>query len=631
MSKAFGLRWTVVIAGAMLLALAAACGGETEIVEVEKEVIVEKEVVKEVPVEVERVVEVEKEVVKEVVREVPVEVVKEVEVIKEVPKVITEEKVVVREVEVEKVVEVEREVDPRYGGKLVWSGHGFPGFPQPSFKVGRETITGYHVLIFDALMAWDSKLNVSPQMAESFEVKDGGRHFVFRLRDNLKFHNGDSVDSGDVVASLNRWLEDDTFNVYVVPNLVGDGITAVDDRTIEVRVTRPNGQFLAQVGKTMQHFPMIMPKEIADLGGGETRLTIDQMIGSGPAVFKEYRELESSRLERFEDYVPRDEPGDAAAGGKRMFFDTIDAKYIAEQEIRVAALETRAVDLLMDIPVQYVGRLQDNLAITTEFGTPASQLTLQLNKHAGVLDNSESGRLMRQALFVGLNPADHLRAVTAGEPLWKLCPTMFSCDAWFGGKEVVPDVYNAQDIPRAKAMIAEAGYDGEELKLVVPGGTLTGGGIHLANLEVLSARLRQLGVNNKLMFPSSEEFGSWVVPKCPTRDPNVQEWHIASGSSSTWHYRVFGSQWLAKWDWRGCWNNQEFQDLKAELLETVDRAAQLEIYNEMQRVFMADPSFIFHGEIPFVHAYDADLKGYKQLTLAGLMMVGMWWENPTRR
>ena len=133
------------------------------------------------------------------------------------------------------------------------------------------------------------------------------------------------------------------------------------------------------------------------------------------------------------------------------------------------------------------------------------------------------------------------------------------------------------------------------------------------------------------MFPSSEEFGSWVVPKCPTRDPNVQEWHIASGSSSTWHYRVFGSQWLAKWDWRGCWNNQEFQDLKAELLETVDRAAQLEIYNEMQRVFMADPSFIFHGEIPFVHAYDADLKGYKQLTLAGLMMVGMWWENPTRR
>ena len=182
---------------------------------------------------------------------------------------------------------------------------------------------------------------------------------------------------------------------------MGDGITAVDDRTIELKFTRPNGQFLAQVGKTMQHFPMIMPKEIADLGGGETRLTIDQMIGSGPAVFKEYRELESSRLERFEDYVPRDEPGDAAAGGKRMFFDTIEAKYIAEQEIRVAALETRAVDLLMDIPVQYVRRLQDNPDITTEFGTPASQLTLQLNKHAGVL-----ARIHRRTPMDGVRKAE---------------------------------------------------------------------------------------------------------------------------------------------------------------------------------------------------------------------------------
>ena len=73
MSKAVGLRWVVVMAGAMLLILAVACGTEPEIVEVPVEVVVEKEVVKEVPVEV--VVE------KEVVKEVPVETV----MVKEVP------------------------------------------------------------------------------------------------------------------------------------------------------------------------------------------------------------------------------------------------------------------------------------------------------------------------------------------------------------------------------------------------------------------------------------------------------------------------------------------------------------------------------------------------------------------
>ena len=58
MNKAFGLKWAVVMAGAMLLVLAAACG-ETTVKEVPVDRIVTKEVVKEVVVEVEKVVEVD--------------------------------------------------------------------------------------------------------------------------------------------------------------------------------------------------------------------------------------------------------------------------------------------------------------------------------------------------------------------------------------------------------------------------------------------------------------------------------------------------------------------------------------------------------------------------------------------
>ena len=631
MSKTLGLRWALVIAGATLLALAVACGGE-KIVEVEKEVVVEKEVIKEVPVEVERVVEVEKEIVKEVKVEVPVEVVKEVEVIKEVPKVITEEKVVVKEIEVEKVVEVEREVDPRYGGKLVWSpAAAFINSYQTNYGQ-RETITGIHVLVFDTLMAWDSQQNPTPQMVESFEVKDGAKHFIFTLRDGLKFHNGDTVETSDVVASLQRWVKDDTFRNYITPHLVGDGFTAIDDKSIEVKFSRPNGQFLAQVGKTLQYVPMIMPKEIADIPIDQ-KLTVEQMIGSGPAVFKEFRELERYVLERFEDYVPRDDPQNGTAGGKRMFFDQIVGVSIPEQEIRVAALETGEVDLLFDVPVQYTERLQDNRDVTVQFGTPGLQVVFQINKHAGVFGDTPSGRLMRQALYVGLDPSDHLNAFTGGTQVWKLCPTMFSCEVWFGGKEIVPGLYNARDIPRAKQMIADAGYKGEEIVVSAP---LGGDARSIAAMELLAFKLKErLGLNAKLVYHSGEQMTEWVVPKCADR-PVVpggepQNWHLGAGAASTWHYRVYSNQWLSKWDWRGCWNNQEFQDLKEELLQELDREKQLEIYNEMQRIFMADPSWIFHGEVPFVHAYDADLRGYKQLTLGGLMTVGMWWDHPDKR
>ena len=85
---------------ATLLTFAAACGSaEPVIVEVEKQVVVEKEVIREVPVEV--VVE------KEVIREVPVEVVVEKEVVKtvEVEKQVVVEKEVIKTVEVEKILE----------------------------------------------------------------------------------------------------------------------------------------------------------------------------------------------------------------------------------------------------------------------------------------------------------------------------------------------------------------------------------------------------------------------------------------------------------------------------------------------------------------------------------------------
>ena len=69
MNKVLGFHWAMIAVGAMLLSLAAACGAEPEIVEVEKEVVVEKEV----PVEI--IVEKEVEVIKEVVTEVEKEVV----------------------------------------------------------------------------------------------------------------------------------------------------------------------------------------------------------------------------------------------------------------------------------------------------------------------------------------------------------------------------------------------------------------------------------------------------------------------------------------------------------------------------------------------------------------------------
>ena len=647
---------------AALALFIAACGSETEVVREVKvpgeTIIVEKEVIKEVQVPGETIT-VEKEVIKEVkvpgetvvvkevvIQEVPVQVIVEKEVIKEVKvpgETVTVVREVVKEVPVERIVEMVKEVDPRYGGSLKWAGNDFVKNFQPNHGQ-RETITGLHNAIFDTLMAWDPEMNVSPQMAESFEVLNGGKRYRLTLRDDLMFHNGDSVTTDDVVASLLRWTEDDGFALrFITPMLEGSGISAIDDKTIEISLNQVNGQILAQIGKNMQYVPGIMPADIARIPIA-TKLTREQMIGSGPAIFAEWREQERSVLERFEDYVPRQEPGRGTAGGKRMFFDTITQIAIPERPVRVAALQTGEIDLAKDVPVQNIQRLEDDVDIITKFGKPALQIVFQVNKTDGIFGNTPEGAMMRQAVFVGLDPVDHLLAFTGGTPVWKLCPTMFSCEVWWGGKEVVPGLYNARDTARAKQMVKDSGYNNETVIISAPPG---GDPRTIAGMELVVFKLKErLGLNAVIDFIPNEIHGPLVVTKCKDRKDlagtewvpkteggtgEPQKWHLGGGASSTWHMRVFASQWLDKWDWRGCWDNQAFQDLKLELLAETDKEKQRAIFDNMQRVFMADPSFIFHGEVPVLHGYDKDLAGYQQVTLAGIMLVGMWWDNAARR
>ena len=217
MNKRIGLRWAVIMAGAMLLVLAAACGGEKEIVEVVKEVVVEKEVVKEVPVNVEKVVEVEKEVVKEVKVEVPVEVVKEVEVIKEVPKVITEEKVVVREVEkivVATPVPVGQQpflikaLDPnaKYGGTLIAAAHG----PPSHFDlIGSPTVANHGIAgqMWENLLRLDPRTTVAsviPSLAVRWEISPDFKTYSFDLRQGVMWSDGTEFTSADVKATYDR-------------------------------------------------------------------------------------------------------------------------------------------------------------------------------------------------------------------------------------------------------------------------------------------------------------------------------------------------------------------------------------------------------------------------------------------
>src|SRR5216117_4228176 len=65
-------------------------------------------------------------------------------------------------------------------------------------------------LVWDTLYGLDSKLQPKRQMIESEEVSSDGLTWTFKLRDGLKFHDGEKVLAKDVVASISRWTNRDS-------------------------------------------------------------------------------------------------------------------------------------------------------------------------------------------------------------------------------------------------------------------------------------------------------------------------------------------------------------------------------------------------------------------------------------
>ena len=287
----------LVALSAVLAIVLAACAGETAAPQViEKEVIVTQEVVREIPVEkvvtqeivktievpVEKVVtqEVIREVMvpgqtvvvtKEVVKEVPVEVVVTKEVVKEVEKIVEVPKEVVREVirivEVEKPTVVEYNEAPQLAqlvaaGKLPPVEERLPSNPMliPVFgeigKYGGEIRRGYVGAnlscnygrpIRTGLLRFSTDgFSVVPAVAESVERNDNGTVWTAKLREGMKWSDGMPFTADDFIWHYNM-IEDERVTAIPPPwillgNTRGE-VVKVDDYTVEFRFEGTNYVF----------------------------------------------------------------------------------------------------------------------------------------------------------------------------------------------------------------------------------------------------------------------------------------------------------------------------------------------------------------------------------------------------
>jgi peptide/nickel transport system substrate-binding protein len=311
------------------------------------------------------------------------------------------------------------------------------------------------LLVWDTLYGVDSKLQVQRQMVEAEEVSADGLVWTFRLRPGLKFQDGEKVLAKDAVASIDRWAVREPMGQMI--KAVENDLVVVDDRTFRWSLKRPYPKMLLALGKIGAPCCFIMPARIA---ATDPFKQINEYVGSGPMRFVRNEWIPGAKavFERFDGYVPRQEPASWLSGGKRIEAERIEWMTIPDPATAAAALQNGEVDWL-ELPLaDLVPTLQKSRNVAVGIQDPLGLVATLFFNHLHPPFNDVRAR---RALMMAMSQADYMRAYLDDDKLWKPMPSYFTHGSPLYNEEGGDILKGPRNLDAAKRLLAESGYAGQ--------------------------------------------------------------------------------------------------------------------------------------------------------------------------
>ncbi len=297
----------------------------------------------------------------------------------------------------------------------------------------------------DGTVSYDAKV-VTPELAESWDVSDDKKTFIFHLRKNATFHDGTPVTAKDVKWSFDRAIAAGGFPAvqmaagsFTNPNQ----FTAVDDYTFKITFDKPNKLSMPDLAMPV---PVILNSELAkkhataadpwafdwvshnDCGGGAFK--IDSWTPGQQLVFSRFDGWKSGPLPKL----------------RRVIF-----RQIASAGTRRALLEKGDVDISVGLPPKDYAELAKAAKIKV-IGVPVQNdlVFVDMNVKMPPFDNPK----VREAIAYAIPYKEILSTALYGRatPMYDGDPSKPYAPTW-----PVP-IKHGTDLAKAKAMLAEAGF-----------------------------------------------------------------------------------------------------------------------------------------------------------------------------
>ena len=437
-----------------------------------------------------------------------------------------------------------------------------PSTVDPALSKDRVTwIIGYQM--YDTLVKYDQeKKEYTPGLATGWEMNPEGTEITFEIRQNVKFHNGDTMTMEDVLWSMTRELES-SYTASLTGSM--DRWEQVDETHIKLVLKQAYAPIYDVL--VTPCFSVISKRafEEAQAAGQDFG-----RIGCGTGAYKlvEWNSGDTMVFESHADYY------EGAPAIKQVIL-----KQIPDAGAGSIALEEGSIDYYLFLQQSDFAHLEEVPTlkkVENPGGVGIDDITFN------VTDGIFVDKRLRQAVAYAINREEMMLGGVEGYGKVSNTPCATSS---FGFIEDYP--WYEQDVEKAKALLAEAGYpDGFDVVF-----SQEGSPDYMKPAEIMQEQLRQVGIN--VTFEKMER-AAWLETVATNRD------YVASLRMTTMVVndvdylltRRLTSENLGGGNNYSGYQNPEFDALVAEARTLTDSEARMEIYRKCYDILKEDVPFI---------------------------------------
>ncbi|AMJ59163.1 ABC transporter substrate-binding protein [Bosea sp. PAMC 26642] len=451
--------------------------------------------------------------------------------------------------------------------------------------VGRIVFKG----LCDKFLDITPDLKIVPRLATEWSFSEDGKTLTMKLRPGVKFHDGEPFNAEAAKANLDRARTlPDSLRRSELASV--DSVEVVDPMTIALKLKRPDATLLAQL--TDRASMMMSPKSLS----GDVAA---KPVCSGPYKFVERVQNDRIVLEKFADFWEAD----------KYAFDRIVYRAIPDTTVRLANLRSGELDMIERLAATDVksARADKSLKVVDTPGIGYQGMTL--NHNNGEMANSpfSKDKRVRQAFSLAIDRNVLNDVVFEGTHPPSMQP--FPPASPYFMKELV---VTKRDIPKAKALLKEAGAERVKLDMMV-----TNNPVDAQLGQVVQAMASEAGFDVQLR---SSEFASQL------RDQQQGKFQL---SRVGWSGRVDPDGNIHQFvHSTGSQNDGKFKNARIdELLDRArtvyDVAERKKLYDEAQTIMQDEMPLIYLYNQPWFFAMRANVSGFVvspdgMIRLAGL-------------